>query len=266
MKYRGCGCENVKFPKPPTVIIPEQNTESMSFLDRAAVNFFGGFEGALGQIGISAQRTRLLKNRSYAKKDAFATANITVPPSLADLSYPPQTAPDGFWVTFPARLLTGVVAYLLFPYLTSFLESFVTMPPEDLDELTSKFGPGVSILYGTFISLTLSILYQRVKDIQDAAARESALLTLVTRNLLSIFKSDRELAIEAAQCCADQVRTLVRTSRGAELMFIMYSDPFARMLELIEVREEELYEERGDFGPQSVSRVLFADLWKVCIL
>ena len=135
-----------------------------------------------------------------------------------------------------------------------FLDSFVTMPPEDLDEITSKFGPGVSILYGTFISLTLSILYQRVKDIQDAAARESAMLTLVTRNLLSVFKKDRDLAIEAAQCCADQVRTLVKTSRGAELMLVMYSDPYARMMDLIELREEELYQANGDFGPQSVSR------------
>ena len=133
------------------------------------------------------------------------------------------------------------------------------MPPEDLDEITSKFGPGVSILYGTFISLTLSILYQRVKDIQDAAARESAMLTLVTRNLLSVFKKDRDLAIEAAQCCADQVRTLVKTSRGAELMLVMYSDPYARMMELIELREEELYQANGDFGPQSVSSCIAKD-------
>jgi len=190
----------------------------MNVLEKLAFNFYGGFESGLGDIGISALRTRLLKNRSYAKKEPFALNNITVPPSLSDLSYPPSSQSKGLWVGFPARIVTGVVAYMVFPYLTSFLERFVTMPPAQLDDITSKFGPGVSILYGTFISLTLSILYQRVKDLQDAAARESALLTLVTRNLLSIFKADRELAIVAAQCCADQVRTIVKSSRGREMM------------------------------------------------
>ena len=194
---------------------------------------------------------------------AFAAENINVPPSLSDLSYPTQDVPDGFWVTVPARILTAGVAYIIFPYLTMFLDSFVTMPPEDLDEITSKFGPGVSILYGTFISLTLSILYQRVKDIQDAAARESAMLTLVTRNLLSVFKNDRDFAIEAAQCCADQVRTFVKTSRGAELMLVMYSDPYARMMDLIELREEELYNANGNFGPQGVSLQAREELWEV---
>jgi len=253
MKYRASGCDDVTFQKPPSVTIPGQNTVSMSFFDQAALGFFGGFEGGLPiNIGISAARTRLLKNRSYAKKAPFALANITVPPSLADLTYPPTQREKGFWVTIPARLATGVVAFFTFPYLTRFLDSFVTIPPEDLDAITSKFGPGVSILYGTFISLTLSILYQRVKDIQDAASRESAMLTYVTRNLLSIFKTDRQLAVEAAQCCADQVRTLVRTSRGGELMLVMYGDPYARMMELIEFREEELYAEKGDFGPHGV--------------
>jgi len=218
MKYRGCGCEDVRFSKPPVVSIPETDRESMNVLEKLAFNFYGGFESGLGDIGISALRTRLLKNRSYAKKEPFALNNITVPPSLSDLSYPPSSQSKGLWVGFPARIVTGVVAYMVFPYLTSFLERFVTMPPAQLDDITSKFGPGVSILYGTFISLTLSILYQRVKDLQDAAARESALLTLVTRNLLSIFKADRELAIVAAQCCADQVRTIVKSSRGREMM------------------------------------------------
>lgn len=251
MKYKGCGCENVKFQKPPTVVIPQQNIEAMGILDQIKLTFLGGFEnGVMEQIGISASRTRLLKNRSYSKKDSFMLDSITVPPSLSDLSYPATDTLKGFWVTVPARFLTCIIAYFVFPYITSFVDSFVTLPPEELDEITSKFGPGVSILYGTFISLTLSILYQRVKDIQDAAAKESATLTLVTRNLLSIFKSDRSLAIEAAQCCADQIRTLVKSSRGAELMLVMYSDPYARMLDLIELREEELYKDLGNFGPQ----------------
>ena len=66
------------------------------------------------------------------------------------------------------------------------------MEPGKLADITSKFGPGVSILYGTFISLTLSILYERQRDIQNDAAVEASLLALITRNLLSIFRRDED--------------------------------------------------------------------------
>ena len=71
MKYKGCGCENVKFRKPPTVIIPDDDADDMGLLGKAAVGLAGGFEGGLGSIGLSASRTRLLKNRAYAKKEGM---------------------------------------------------------------------------------------------------------------------------------------------------------------------------------------------------
>ena len=242
-----------RFKKPKAIEVPPQNVESMSFLDKILIAFSGGYESGLGPVGISALQTRLVKNRSYAKKESFTSQNITAPPTIADLSYPPSRPIKGFWVSTPARFLTAIIAYFSFPYIVSFLDTFVTMSPEDLDEITSKFGPGVSVLYGTFISLTLSILYNRIKEIQDSAARESALLTLMTRNLLSIFKDDKQMAIQAAQCAADQIRTLVRSSRGTELMMVMYSDPYARMLELVEYREQQLYDIKGNLGSQGVS-------------
>ena len=73
MKYKGCGCENVKFKKPPTVIIPEDDSEDMGILGKAAVGLAGGFEGGLGSIGLSASRTRLLKNRAYARKEGMTS-------------------------------------------------------------------------------------------------------------------------------------------------------------------------------------------------
>ena len=68
---------------------------------------------------------------------------------------------------------------------------------------------------------------------------ETSILILVTRSLLHIFRGDKRKAVEAGQCAADQIRTLVRSSRGQELMLVMYSDPYSRMLELIDKHEEE---------------------------
>ena len=113
-----------------------------------------------------AKRTRLLEERSYARKEPFAMENITRAPNLEDVSSTTLDSWEGLWISTPFRVGIFGSAYLLFPFVTRFLDNFVTMPPEQLDEITSKFGPGVSILYGTFISLTLSILYNRQRALQ----------------------------------------------------------------------------------------------------
>jgi len=114
-----------------------------------------------------------------------------------------------------------------------------------LDNISHTFGPGVSILYGTFVTLTVSILYQRQHDIQDLASKESSLLAMTSRTLLSIFKKDKKLAIQAGQSVADQIMILTQASRGDELMGIMYDDPYAQMLDLLEKKEEQLLDSPG---------------------
>jgi hypothetical protein len=99
--------------------------------------------------------------------------------------------------------------------------------------ISHRFGPGISILYGTFMSLTLSILYQRQRAIQENVSTEASLLVMVLRIALSTFRDHPAQMVEAGQIVADQVRTLVKSSRGVELMQIMYSDPYASLLELV---------------------------------
>ena len=213
------------------------------------------FDGDLSQFARTARRTRLLASRSYAKKEAFTGDDIFDPPKLSDLSPPISERQNNLGISTPKRIVTFVVAFLGFPYIVRFLDVFVTMPPEQLDQLSSRFGPGISILYGTFVSLTLSILYRRQQDIQDHVATESSLLVYCIRNLLGLFSRDSALAIEAGQCAADQLRTLVRSSRGAELMLLMYSDPYARMLELIDRYEDKLIRANKDgLGVKGVSK------------
>jgi hypothetical protein len=210
------------------------------------------FEPEFASIEESAERTRLLESRSYARRDAFLSSEICRPPTLEDLS-PPDVKPfERYWAGAPFRVSVLIAAYLFFPYLTMFLDEFVTMAPNELDEITSKFGPGISILYGTFVSLTLNILYNRQQSIQSDVSTESALLSLIQRKILTIFRDDRESAIEGSQCVADQIRTLVRGSRGMELMGVMYSDPYGRILELIEDHEYKLLTQSNDLGAQGV--------------
>ena len=203
------------------------------------------FDFLISGVRDSNRRTRLLNRRSYTARAPFEQKNINEPPSLNDLKPPPSPYYEALWISVPFRIFSFAIPYYAFPYFILFLDNYVTMKPDQLADITSKFGPGVSILYGTFISLTLSILYGRQRDIQNDAAVEASLLALITRNLLNIFRCEEELSVEAGQTCADQIRILSKGSRGSELLAIMYSDPYARMLEIIEEWEFKIMEENS---------------------
>lgn len=258
LHFRGDGDDSDRVYATRVVKVPQSPKKKRSPLWTRLVAAFGNTFGYsdLEQLMPTASQTRLLRERAYARSEPFATENITVPPSLDDLSARSREPFEGFWISNQARLLSFGISFFTFPYLTRFLDSFVTMEPGQLDEITSKFVPGISILYGTFISLTLSILYNRQRDIQDNVAMECSLLVIITRVMLSMFKNRQDMAIEAGQCAADQVRTLVRSSRGAELMSIMYSDPYARMLDLLEKHEDELY--RNGESDRHTTRIVYS--------
>lgn len=256
-----------------TTTTPEQLFGKVSSLSSSSMRSSPSFiESDFNFFRAKAKKRRLLDRRSYASSVPFEKENRYEPPTLDDLKPPPFPFIESIWISTPYRIATFALAYFLFPYVTGFLNSYTTMEPDLLSEIVSKFGPGVSVLYGTFISLTLSILYGRQKDIQNDVAVESSLLALITRNLLNIFRCDRALSIEVGQSCADQIRILVKGSRGTELLAIMYSDPYARMLEIIDDREYYLRTEKrrdidGDLGGESVPlgscRQILEDLYKI---
>jgi len=229
------------------------------------------FEPEVSFILKANRATRLVKGRSYARRDAFESENIASRPTLDDLT--PPTSPNSFfgniWISATYRLVIISTAYYSFPPLTRQLERSVTMTPDLLNELTNNFAPGISILYGTFISLTLAILYDRLKNIQNSVVTESSLISLATQNILTIFKNDEDRMVRGGQCIADQIRILVKESRGRELMALIYSDPYLRILELVAEKEEEIFTEKGSdalaarSGTIASTRDIIKDVMKV---
>ena len=88
-------------------------------------------------------------------------------------------------------------------------------------------------------SLTISILYDRFARLQEAVNQEASQLAVACKNILVLFDKYPSAAMEGAQCIADQVRTLVFESRGRETVGIIYSDPYTRILELIDSKKYE---------------------------
>lgn len=194
-------------------------------------------------------RTRMIDTRSYARLQPFQKINLLDRPSIEDLLPLRVSWRESFYVTVPAKLLTFTGYTFLFPYVIRYvLEPAVAdMPASDLNDIANDFAPGISILYSAMIALTLQFLYSRQKNIQDSIARETSLLSIVTKNLLSLFAKDRDLLVDAGKCVADQVATLVRKSRGEELMELIYSDPYSRIIDLIDAEEERIEERQGNF-------------------
>lgn len=186
-----------------------------------------------------SQQTRLIEPRRYAIPDQFLSDNANKPPTIDDIAMPATNygpiATFFAWNRLPARTVVGSASYLAFPYLIAFLDTTITgVDYTELSKLVDSFLPGVAIVLGTYFSLTLSILYDRLAKLQEAVDTEASVLALTLINLLHAFEdTDQEAAVEGAQCIADHVRTMVFDSRGRETVGVIYSDPLARVLRLL---------------------------------
>lgn len=107
----------------------------------------------------------------------------------------------------------------------------------------NNFVPGISIIYGTFLSLTLGILYTRQQKITELCAKETSQLLQLTRRMTHLFRKDDRRRLSAAEYIADQVRILVKASRGRELMKVIYSDPYEGMDNLLNEYRDDMEKE-----------------------
>lgn len=139
------------------------------------------------------------------------------------------------WNGLPARSVVGSASYFAFPFLVDFLHGAITgVDPTELSKLVDSFLPGVAIVLGTYFSLTISILYDRISKLQETVNEEASVLALTLNHILNLFEdNDPEAAVEGAQCIADQVRTMVFDSRGRETVGVIYNDPYVRILQLL---------------------------------
>ena len=211
-------------------------------------------ENGMGRLDNERLRSRIVMNRSYARSGPFTKQNLKQRPTIDDLLPIPYAVTESFYVTIPARVLTVLGSAFLFPYIIQFLDPCLgSMSPNDLNDIVSNFVPSIGLLYSAMIAFTLSNLYTRQQNIQDAVARESALLSIVTKNLLSLFKKDKDLMIDAGNCVAKQVTALVKNSRGEELLRMIYNDPYGRIVDLIDAEEERIENRKGNFQRKGVS-------------
>ena len=105
---------------------------------------------------------------------------------------------------------------------------------QNLARLVNFYLPGISIVLGTYFSMTLNILYTRYSELQQIIALEASMLAYCFQLLLDLFAKDRKNLIPSAQCIADQIGVLVRDSRGKETMRIIYNDPYAEILHIVQ--------------------------------
>lgn len=189
----------------------------------------------------------LLTNfRSYSNRELLDSDHYTDEPTLDDLNQAVPSKGKTIWASSLYRISVFVGAFLVFPLLCQLLSTFVEIRSDEFDIVNEQFTPGIGILYGTFVALTLDILYERQNKVQENASVEASLLSQVTQNVLNLFRDQPQIAREASQIIADQVRIIVYRPRGAEMLNIMRSDPYARLLSLIDHYQRD----RNKFTPQ----------------
>lgn len=190
------------------------------------------------------------------------------------------------WSHLPARIVVGTLAYFTFPIIVDLMESYTSVDylvqdsltdlsfyerlrilvpisagvdpdspvslsiseeeREHLATLVNLYLPGVSIVLGTYTSLTLDILYTRFSQLQKAVSKEASLLAYCFQLLQDLFAKDLENLIASTQCIANQIHVLVRDSRGKETMRIIYNDPYANILRIVQEHSRQPDFERQD--------------------
>ena len=172
--------------------------------------------------------------RSYSNRELLDADHYTDEPTLDDLNQSIPSKSKTIWSSSPYRISVFFGAFFIFPVVCKVLSTFVEIKSDEFDIVNEQFTPGIGILYGTFVALTLDILYERQNKVQENASVEASLLSQVTQNVLNLFRDEPKLAREASQIIADQVRIIVYRPRGAEMLNIMRADPYARLLSLID--------------------------------
>ena len=187
-------------------------------------------------------KTRLIEQRRYARSAAFDIKNQDSLPTILDLSPPSSTSSSSqflSWQTPTFQILIFFASYFLFPLIVSTLDPLISSTPKDIRTIIDSYLPGVSILFGTYCSLTASILYHRQSNLQETVTQEAAVLASCCQDVLNLMcDAHPNEAILACSGIAQQIRTLVSSSRGAELMAIIYEDPYSKIVKALDNYEK----------------------------
>lgn len=185
---------------------------------------------------ISDSKKRELRSRSYAaQKSSFMQPKsyaVGAPKreyTVQDLSFS-DTKSIGYSVWF--RALVVIFAFLAFPS----LESLIMVFHDDLN--TGVVGgavlPGIGILFGTLISVTYSILLNRQATLQEIATQESSQLSLLTKEISTLFHQEDHRRQVAFQHIWTHAETLINRGRLQELLQIMNSnDPLLNLRDCV---------------------------------
>lgn len=195
------------------------------------------FQNDMSRVDIERMKSRFSHDRSYARREPFKKENLKKQPTMEDFLPPSTPWQESLYLTFPARFLVFGISAGVFPILADNI-SMIASNNGAFSDLVSKFVPGISILYGTMITLTLDKLYSRQEALQNSIARESSILSMITKNFLTLpSEGYGDLILHGGRCIADQVKILVGQSRGQELMTMIASDPYERMVDLLDDAE-----------------------------
>ena len=203
------------------------------------------------------QNSRKVGNRSYAANKASFSRN------------PPYTLDDLDYVSVSAtKLRTGSSVYIVAKYGILLLLGWFTFPiiVKIIEPLSNESTVtvatsinGVSVLFGTLISITYSILFNRQSQLQDAATKESATLSYLTRAISDFFDMNSHIfsvndKMDHLQCIWQHCVTLVGKSRGYELVQILEDDPLLKLQSMLQTIEIEA-DTRNSSPSSSISSV-----------
>lgn len=180
----------------------------------------------------SRDYTQNLKGRIYANKTKISKL---FEPITSDELFTPTRRQDKhtLWITAPYRISVISIAFAVYPTLITGARGVLeeSMKLEG-PALTQSFGPPVSLLYGAWLSITFSILEERITSLQRTATEESALLSSLARRttllVANVTAEHHHFVEDLLAPIFQQTTTMASRSREEEMILIANDDVFER--------------------------------------
>lgn len=164
--------------------------------------------------------------------------------------------------------LMFAAAYAFFPLLCHIISPVMNVSDVAVTDrvragLTGSFLPGISLLFGTLFSYTISLLVNRQTRIEELVNQELANLNMLLWHVIDFYQQDERKLTHALKEVWRHTDKLIYSSRYEEILSMVQEDPIENLIRyIIRTSDDDLSDE--GLGKPNINRDVIGYMRNLC--